>query len=483
MNTTNLAANASGAGLHRNAIGLWSLVFFVLATNGPLTGLVGVAPTAILLGNGVGLPSAYLVAGIVYLIFCVGFVAMSRYIRKTGAFYAYISAGLGRPVGTAAAFMAIVAYMGLQMACYGMIGFFLSQTLEQVGVFVPWWGISIAIACIVLPLSSRNVALNGKTLGILMSVEVLTLLVFDACVAASGGGPESFSLVSFTPEAFFGPGVGAVFAFVVSSFIGIETTAIYAEETRNPERTIPLATYISVALITGLLVLSSWLLIVSYGPSSAVMVAQDNPGGMWFDTAGRVAGRWLPMLMNVLLITSLFSIILSLQNALSRYLYALGREHVFLPVFARLHARHKTPYIASTVLAVLSVVSLVAFGLGHVDPMTGVLPLGSAPAALGVLSVQALTSVAVIGFFWKSHRHTNLWQRFLAPLISCLAMGTGVTLLVTQMDLLTGGIAILNLLIPLGLLLVAAYGVAVALWLRSRRPEIYARLKDASFDE
>lgn len=483
MTNANTAADASSVGLDRNAIGLWSLVFFVLATNGPLTGLVGVAPTAILLGNGIGLPSAYLVAGTVYLLFCVGFVAMSRYIRKTGAFYAYISAGLGRPLGTAAAFLAIVAYIGLQMACYGMIGFFLSQTLEQVQLSVPWWLISIAVACIVWPLSSRNVALNGKTLGLLMSAEVLTLLVFDLSVTAAGGGPESFSTASFTAEAFLGPGVGAVFAFVVSAFIGIETTAIYAEETRNPERTIPLATYISVVLITALLVLSSWLLIVSYGPSQAAAVAEANPGGMWFDTAERVAGRWLPMLMNVLLITSLFSIILSLQNALSRYLYALGREQVFLPVFARLHPRHKTPHIASFVLAFLSIVSLIIFGLGEVDPMTGVLPLGSAPAALGVLSVQALTSVAVICFFWRAPRHTNLWQRLLAPLISFAAMATGVGLLIAQIDLLTGGIAILNTLIPLGLLAVAAYGLGVALWLRRWRPKVYARLKDASLDD
>lgn len=469
--------------LSRNAIGLGSLIFFVLATNGPLTGLVGVAPTAILLGNGIGLPSAYLVAGMVYLLFCVGFVAMSRYIRSTGAFYAYISRGLGPSLGTAAAFLAIVAYGGLQMSCYGMIGFFASITLQDLGISLPWWVISIIVACIVQPLSTRSVALNGKALGILMSVEVITLIIFDLCVIRDGGGPESFSLRSFTADAFLAPGVGAVFAFVASSFIGIETTAIYAEEARNPERTIPRATHVSVILITVLLVLSSWLLILSYGPGNAEQVAQANPGTMWFDTASRVAGRWLSLLMNALLITSLFSIILSLQNTLSRYLFALGRERVFLPFFARLHKKHKTPYIAGLTLALTNTLLLLAFGTSGIDPMTGVLPLGSAPAALGILSVQVLTSVAVIAFFWRDARHTNVWQRLIAPVLATTFMSCGVVMIAGNMNLLTGGIRLLDTFIPMFLVLVALYGIAVAQWMRVYRPARYAGLTNASLDE
>lgn len=468
--------------LNRNAIGLWSLVFFVLATNGPLTGLVGVAPTAITLGNGIGLPTSYLVAGIVYLLFCVGFVAMSPYIQNTGAFYAYISRGLGPSAGTAAAFLAIVAYGGLQMSCYGMIGFFGSGALAHLGIDLSWWVVSILVACVVQPLSARSVALNGKALGILMSIEVLTLILFDLAVIGDGGGPESFSLQSFTPDAFVVPGVGAVFAFVASSFIGIETTAIYAEEARDPARTIPRATYLSVTLITALLVLSSWLLITSYGPSRAESIAEANPGTMWFDTAQRVAGRWLALLMNALLITSLFSIVLSLQNTLSRYLFALGRERVFLPLFARLHPHHKTPHVAGFTLAVTNILLLVAFGSASIDPMTGVLPLGSAPAALGILSVQVLTSLAIIAFFRHDPRHTNRWQRLIAPGLSAGLMSTGVFMITTNMALLTGGITFLDTFIPVFLIVVAGYGLAVVQWMKMYRPAHYAGLCNATLD-
>lgn len=472
---TNNVTTAS-SGLNRNAIGLWSLVFFVLATNGPLTGLVGVAPTAILLGNGIGLPSAYLVAGGVYLLFCVGFVAMSRYIRNTGAFYAYVANGLGRPAGTAAAFLAIVAYAGLQIACYGMIGFFLAHGLGLAGLSLPWWCCSLFVVLVVQLLSTRNVAVNGKALGLFMTLEVIVISLFDLGGVLHGGGPAGFTTESFTVGSFMSHGVGAVFVFVASSFMGIETTAIYSEEARNPERTVPNATYIAVILITALLVCSSWLLILSFGPSNILQQVTAHPGDVWFIAAERNVGSWLAVVMNVLLITSLFSIVLSLQNTLSRYLYALGREGVFLSHFARLHSRHKTPWLASLILSLVHFVLLLACGLHHINPMTGLLPIGSAPAALGILSVQVLTSCAVIGYFKGNRRHTNLWQRLVAPLLAIGAMGFGVILIVMNMDLLTGGVPVLDWLIPLGLVLIALYGALVAIWLRRYRPAEYANL-------
>ncbi|MET4729095.1 amino acid transporter [Lysobacter enzymogenes] len=465
----------ASTGLRQNALGLWSIVFFVIATNGPLTALVGVVATAILMGNGIGVPGAFLIAGAVYLVFTVGFVAMGRYIRNAGAFYAYVSNGLGRPLGTASAFLAIVAYAGLQFACYGLIGFFAATALAGWGLALPWWVVGLAVAALVQLFSSRNVVFNGRFLGLLMLAELAVVLVFDAAVLAHGG-PEGFSLAPLRPEHVLVPGLGAAFVFVAGSFMGFETTAIYAEEAREPERTVPAATYIAVLLITATLALSSWLLIVSFGPSQILAAAAKDPGGLWFDRANLLVGAWLSDAINVLLITSLFAVILSFQNTLSRYLFALAREGLAPAAFARTHPRHRTPHLAGYALTALVATLLVLCGLAGVDPMTQVLPLGSAPAALGILAVQALTSLAVIGFFRARPRHTNLWQRLLAPALSFVAMAVGVVLIVRNMRLLTGGESALNLLIPLAMLGVGLAGTGWALWLRRYRAERYARL-------
>ena len=84
--------------LKTNALGARGIVFLVVAAAAPLTVMAGVAPLAILVG-GIGAPAAYLGAGAVLLIFAVGFMAMTKHTGGAGAFYSYITLGLGRPAG------------------------------------------------------------------------------------------------------------------------------------------------------------------------------------------------------------------------------------------------------------------------------------------------------------------------------------------------------------------------------------------------
>ncbi len=48
---------------------------------------------------------------------------MSRHVHNAGAFYAYISRGLGGTAGASAAMVALVAYNALQVGIYGIFGF------------------------------------------------------------------------------------------------------------------------------------------------------------------------------------------------------------------------------------------------------------------------------------------------------------------------------------------------------------------------
>ena len=93
----NESSPRSEAGLSKNAVGLSHIVFFVVAAAAPLTAMVGATPAAFSLGNGSGVPGVFVLAGVMYLIFSIGYAAMSRHISNAGAFYAYIANGLGRP--------------------------------------------------------------------------------------------------------------------------------------------------------------------------------------------------------------------------------------------------------------------------------------------------------------------------------------------------------------------------------------------------
>ena len=85
--------------LKPDSLGVLGILFFVLSAQAPLTGIAGAVPIAVAIGNGAGAPAAYLAAGVIILLFSVGFVAMGRHVVDAGAFYTYIGKGLAvRPV-------------------------------------------------------------------------------------------------------------------------------------------------------------------------------------------------------------------------------------------------------------------------------------------------------------------------------------------------------------------------------------------------
>ncbi|HVW52177.1 MAG TPA: APC family permease [Trinickia sp.] len=463
--------------LRKNALGLLSIVFLVIATNGPLTALVGAVPVSISMGNGVGVPGSFIVAGIVYLLFSIGYAAMSRHIRNAGAFYAYIAAGLGRPAGVGGAFLALLAYNAIQLACYAMVGFFLSQELaDKVGVAVPWWVSAAGIGLLVHYFGYRNVEFSGRFLGFLMLCEIAIIVVFDAAVVLHGGGPSGFTMASFEPSTVFTSGFGPSLVFVVGSYMGFETTAIYSEEAKNPRKTIPRATYCAITAIMVLYAISVWMIIVAYGESGALAVASKDPGNMWFIMTSRLVGKWAADAMSVLMITSLLAALVSFHNTISRYFFSLAREGILWRGLAKIHKVQGTPFVASIVQTLLGLTVIVVSGLDGVDPLQGLLPWASVVAAVGMVAVQAFASLSVVGFFRKDTRGVSVWQRVIAPTLASIGLFLCLWQIIVHVDLLSGSKSIWSTVVPWATLGGGVAGAIFAVWLKSARPMLYNNL-------
>jgi len=109
----------------------------VVSAVAPLTVMAGVAPIALAIG-GVGVPGAYLLVGVVLIVFAIGFTAMAAHIRRTGGFFVYIGHAFGGTAGFAAAVLAIVSYNLLQVGTYGLLGTQAGAALGNIfGVSVP----------------------------------------------------------------------------------------------------------------------------------------------------------------------------------------------------------------------------------------------------------------------------------------------------------------------------------------------------------
>ena len=302
-----------GTSLGRARLGVFGIVFFVVAAAAPLVGMTGAVPVAIVLGNGAAVPGTYLLVGIILLLFSVGYATMSHYVTNTGAFFAFIGRGLGVAVGVGSAFVSLVAYLAIQLAIFGFFGVVMAgEMAARFGLEAEWWIWVLIAWALVFVLSWFSVDIGAKLLGILLILELLSLAIVGLAVLFSGGGPEGMQLGdSFLPSAIFAGAPGIAFAFAFASFIGFEATAIYGEEAKNPKRTVPRATYLAILVITILFAVVSWAMVSGIG--SSVIIEETvgitgelaDPAALLWAVTDQYVGSWLTEIMKVLVLTSL----------------------------------------------------------------------------------------------------------------------------------------------------------------------------------
>lgn len=78
------------------------------------------------------------------------------------------------------------------------------------------------------------------------------------------------------PSASFSGSLGIGLLFALISYVGFEATAIFRDEARTPDRTIPRATYIALILIGVFYAVTSWALISGWGDEEAVSRARTR---------------------------------------------------------------------------------------------------------------------------------------------------------------------------------------------------------------
>ncbi|MGN6082131.1 APC family permease [Trinickia sp.] len=473
----NELSSRPGDGLSKNAVGLPQIVFFVVAAAAPLTAMVGATPAAFSLGNGVGVPGAFVLAGVMYLIFSIGYAAMSRHISNAGAFYAYIANGLGRPLGVGGAFIAIAAYNAVQIAIYSMFGFFLNNgILQHYGIDVPWWTFVLACIAIVHFCGARHIEFSGRLLGMLMIGEIAIVTLLDVAIVVKGGGPGGLSAVPFSPAAVFSPGLGTALVFVLGSYMGFEATAIFSEEARDAKVTIPRATYLAVVLIMVFYAFSAWAIVEAWGEHQIVAQATKDPANLWFAVSNRLLGSVATDVMNVLLVTSLFAAILSFHNTITRYFYAMGREGVLWGKLGHTCPTYHCPDVAGKVQTAIALVTVCGSALLHLDPFAILFSWMSALATIGIIAVQILVAASVIAFFARDSRDTTLVHRLIAPLLSVVALGACLVLVIRNLSVLSGSDSRLVSLFPYVVLAIGTAGVWAALRLRRKDPALYRGL-------
>lgn len=444
--------------LRTGTIGVLGIMFFVFSAQAPLTGVAGATSLAFGLGNGAGAPGAYLLVGLVIMVFAVGFVAMSRKVDTHGGFYAYVSAAMGRPLGGGAAWLAVLTYVSVQAAMYGLYGASFSALLAGFGVEVPWWLVVLATVAVVHFMGTRNIELGTRVLAVLVGLELLIALAFGFKVLLTGGGPEGLNFMgSFAPEAVMSGAPGVAIVFAVASMYGFESTAIYSTEAKDPKRTVARATYFSVFSITVFFAFTTWMITSYYGANAvqgAALAALESgdPTSFVFGALVETLGPWAAVVGPILLLTSLLAGVMALHNSVNRYFHSLAL-HGTLPRALAHTNRHLAPSTAAIAQSVLTVLVVAPFALLGLDPVLTLFSWGGGLSVAALLVVYALTSLAVIVYFRRTRQERGVWQTLVAPALAVVLLLGLLALVVANFSQLTGGgqetVAIILAIVPI----------------------------------
>lgn len=199
------------------------------------------------------------------------------------------------------------------------------------------------------------------------------------------------------PTAF---GVGGIFAgaaLVFFAYIGFDVVATTAEETKRPQRDLPIGIIASLAICTVLygavaLVVTGMVPYRELDPAAALANAFTFHGQTWMATvisAGAVAG--------------LTTVVLTLMIGATRIIFAMSRDALLPRRLAKVHPRFRTPWVISAIVTVIVAVVAGFTPVGVLEEMVNI----------GTLSAFVLVSVGVIVL---RRRRPDLPRGFRVPL-------------------------------------------------------------------
>src|SRR5262249_14668823 len=229
---------------------------------------------------------------------------------------------------------------------------------------------------------TESARFNTTVVAIKVGVVLLVILFGFAFVSTANWSPFIPAAVTDTASGVTKYGTtGIVHAagVIFFAYIGFEVISTAAQETRDPQRTMPIGLIAALAICTVLYILMCLVItgVVNYldpglgEPRPIYTVVKAMGPGFW----------WLRYVVTIGATIGLGSTILGLLSGQSRIFYAMARDGLLPPIFAKVHPQRRVPWVGTVITAVFA-------GL-----MAGLFPIG----LLGELvSVGTLMAFAMI---------------------------------------------------------------------------------------
>lgn len=330
-------------------------------------------------GKGAGLASPVSI-----IIAMVGMCAVawiiSRFARRihaAGSLYDYVTEAFGERIGFIAGWVYYGGVIALTLAIGLAFGGFLHDTLFfNHGVELAWFWYSIAFWVVAGLMMVRGVAISTRVQLVLGVGSFLIILIFSIWVIMKVGGDGGLSGQPFNPSSSDQGWNGIFFGilYAVIMFIGFESSANLAEETKNPRKHLPLAIFGSCITVGIFYIIVTYAQAVGFGLSVQDWLAAFPP--LYALAADfRYGSTFFGELVQWIVVIDIAAVGLGTAVGSSRGVFALARDGRLPKVLASVHPKYKTPWIASIALAVASVIVVIIVAatnglmtVGEMDP-------------------------------------------------------------------------------------------------------------------
>ncbi|HXT49385.1 MAG TPA: amino acid permease, partial [Gemmatimonadaceae bacterium] len=322
----------------------------------------------------------WLAAGVLSLLGALTYAEMGAMKPEAGGLYVYVRDSFGP----------------LPAFLYGWTSFFVIASGSTATLAVAFSGylsefvplgrvasrvVSVLMIVVIATINVRGTRKSATVQNWTTGVKVGALLLLSTALLMFGRAPNEQAIswpATFTPS--LAVGMGAAMIGVLWAYEGWQYVTFSAGETRDAQRTFPLAITIATAALVGLYLLVNLAYLAALGP-----LAASHSERIAADAASVVLGHAAGMVVGALILVSIFSAANGLILTAPRVYFAMARDGVFFRRLAVVSPRFGTPAFAIIATALWAAVLAVSGTFEQL--LTFVVFTGWIFYALGALSV------------------------------------------------------------------------------------------------
>ena len=358
---------------------------------------------------GPGLMLAFVIAGAVCIVAALCYAEIAAMVPVAGSAYTYSYATMGEFLAWTVGWALVLEYaIAASAVSVGWSGYFTGTILNDTfGIGLPAFLTAgplalggapggfinlpaLIIALLVTWLLMIGTSESAKVNAVLVMIKVTALTAF---IALTLPAVDTANYNPFLPAGLFGgfgSGVGAVgaAATIFFAYVGFDAVSTAAEETKNPQRNVP------IGLVGSLLFCTIFYILVAAGAVGAIGGQPImGPNGVPFPAGSEELARQcaLPQYSEVLVcsnealahvlrqigfgtvgnllgyaaILALPSVILVLLFAQTRIFFVMSRDGLLPDGLSKVHPKWRTPYVVTAITGVVVGIAAAFFPVGQ----------------------------------------------------------------------------------------------------------------------